>query len=109
MSTRHRLCLCCLVLAISLPTARAGADDPDLSAIELRRLFAPTSGERAAEQRGRIHIYEGLRDSDVERAMAEEFARIENMMFIRVIETEPDGAVKRDADTGAAVVRDDGC
>ena len=56
----------------------------DLRDIELRRLFEPTPAELRAERSGRIYIYEGLRESDVARAMAEQFDRVDSMMFIRV-------------------------
>ena len=55
-----------------------------LSEIERRRLLDPTSGELRAEATSRVYIYEGLRDRDVERALEEEFKRVQNMMFIRV-------------------------
>ena len=56
----------------------------DVRDIELRRLFEPTPAEQRAERSGRIYIYEGLRESDVARAMAEQFDRVDSMMFIRV-------------------------
>ena len=56
----------------------------DVRDIELRRLFEPTTAEQRAERSGRIYIYEGLRESDVARAMAEQFDRVDSMMFIRV-------------------------
>ena len=56
----------------------------DLRDIKLRRLFEPTPAELRAERSGRIYIYEGLLESDVARAMAEQFDRVDSMMFIRV-------------------------
>jgi hypothetical protein len=81
----------------------------DVSAIELRRLFEPSGAELAEEARGRIHIYEGLRDTDVQRALDEAFDRVENMMFIRTIKTDDRGEVQRDPDSGAVEIEDDGC
>ena len=54
-------------------------------------------------------IYEGLRDIDIQRAMDEEFGRVENMMFIRTIKTDETGKTARDPETGVAVTSDDGC
>jgi len=88
-------------------TAPKGA--ADVSAIERRRLFEPTSGELRAEAAGRIYIYEGLRDTDVERALEEEFKRVQNMMFIRVKPTDQDGNPQKDPETGAEYVQNDGC
>jgi hypothetical protein len=81
----------------------------ELRDIELRRLFDPSASEVQAEHSGRIYIYEGLRDTDVVRAMEEEFDRIESMMFIREQITDEDGKVKEDPETGTPVYQDDGC
>jgi len=97
------------VLAPPLLFAAPSISAADVADIEQRRLFDPTAGELAAEHGGRIYIYEGLRDTDIERAMEQHFDRIENMMFIRTIKTDEKGAVKRDAATGEIEIEDDGC
>jgi hypothetical protein len=97
-----------LGLATALLWSSAGAAT-DVSDIELRRLFEPTEAELAAEERGRIYIYDGVRDVDVQRALDEEFERVDHMMFIRIRKTDEDGEVKRDADTGTVEYEDDGC
>jgi hypothetical protein len=81
----------------------------DLRDIELRRLFDPTPAELRAETRGRIYIYDGLKDIDVARAMSEEFDRLENMMFIRLKKTDPNGEVRKNPKTDEIVYEDDGC
>jgi predicted transcriptional regulator len=81
----------------------------DVRDIELRRLFEPTEAEREEESTGRIYIYDGLRDFDVERAMRDEYDRIENMMFIREKKTDGKGEVLKNPATGEDVVEDDGC
>jgi leucyl aminopeptidase (aminopeptidase T) len=81
----------------------------DVSKIELRRLLDPTEAELAAEAEGRIYIYDGLTDRDIQEAMNEEFERVENMMFIRTRKTNADGELKRNEDTGEVEVADDGC
>jgi len=93
-----------LALAAPLPAAAA-----DVSEIELRRLFEPTKAERAEEEKGQIYIYEGVRDTDVQRALDEEFERVQNMMFIRTIKTDDEGEAERDPHTGDVEVEDDGC
>jgi hypothetical protein len=80
-----------------------------VSDIELRRLFEPTTSELEQEAKGRIYVYDGLRDKDVEQAVNEEFDRVENMMFIREKKTDEKGEVLTNPDTGDAVVQDDGC
>jgi hypothetical protein len=81
----------------------------DLYEIEKRRLFSPVAAERSAEARGQIYIYDGLRDLDIDRAMDQEFARIENLMFIRTKKTGQTGEVLKSPETGADIVEDDGC
>jgi hypothetical protein len=93
----------------ALILAPPGSFATDIYQIELRRLFEPTEAERAAEAAGRIHIYDGLRDVDVERALEEEFDRVDSMMFIRVRPTDQRGDVLRDPETGLEQVEDDGC
>jgi hypothetical protein len=96
-----------LLVAFSCVIVAAAA--ADVSEIDLRRLFEPSTSERAAEAKGEIYIYEGLRDLDVQRAMDEHFGRVENMMFIRTIKTDETGKPEQDPKTGAAVTSDDGC
>ena len=91
-------------LVFSTPAAAA-----DVAQIELRRLFEPTEAELAAESKGRIYIYDGLRDVDIQRALDQEFERVESMMFIRSRKTDESGKVKRDPQTNEEVVEDDGC
>jgi hypothetical protein len=96
-------------LLIVLPCATVAAAAADVSDIELRRLFNPTASELVAEAKGGIYIYEGLRDTDIQRAMDEQFDRVENMMFIRIIKTDESGQVQRNPDTGVVVTTNDGC
>ena len=101
-----------LLTALGLSAALAGsgiAAAADVSDIELRRLFEPTQAELTSEANGRIYIYDGLRDVDVQRALDEEFERVQSMMFIRTIKTDNSGKVTRDADTGGVAYEDDGC
>jgi hypothetical protein len=93
-------------LLLALGTSALADDVRD---IELRRLFEPTDAEQAAEAKGRIYIYDGLRDTDVQRALDEEFERVDSMMFIRTRKTDASGEVKRDEETGEEEYEDDGC
>jgi len=97
------------LLGLALATTIGATVAGDLTQIEQRRLFSPTPAELRAEAGGRIYIYEGLSESDVARAMEEEFERVGNMMFIRVKKTDEQGAVVTDPETGTAIVADDGC
>jgi hypothetical protein len=97
-----------LLLSVLLASA-SGVTAGDLRDIELRRLFEPTPVELHAERAGLVYIYDGVRDTDIERAMAEQFDRIQSMMFIRTQMTDKTGHLKRDEATGAIEVEDDGC
>jgi hypothetical protein len=97
-----------LARTVLLVTA-TGALAEGVPDIELRRLFDPTEAELASEAEGRIYIYDGLTDVDVQRALNEEFHRVEHMMFIRIKKTDETGDVKHDEDTGEIEYEDDGC
>ena len=65
-------------------------------------LFNPTSAQLKAEARMRVMIYDGLDNAMVERALDEQFDRIEHMMFVRTRQSTPD-------DDDQYIVEDDGC
>jgi hypothetical protein len=96
----HRL-LIGLLLSIVLapPTMAADAND----SFQYNALFNPTSGLLKAEARGRVMIYDGLDNTVVERALDEQFDRIEHMMFIRTRQSSSDDEDDDDS------VEDDGC
>lgn len=91
------------------PAATANADSSPVKSWQMVRLFEPTQADLLAEARGRVMIYEGLTDRDVERAFDEQFDRLEHMMFIRVVVTDDSGKARR-SETGEIVTEsDDGC
>ena len=55
------------------------------------QLLHPSEHQLEAERRGRVAIYDGLHESIVDTALDTQFKRIENMMFVRVAHTTPDG------------------
>ena len=98
-------------VAVELGSVSAAAQSKDLRDIELRRLFEPTSAELRQERSGRVYIYDGLKEADVERAMREQFQRVDSMMFIRV---KPASAPRESDRTNTPVpattyYQDDGC
>lgn len=56
-----------------------------------RRLFAPTSSELQQEAAGRIFIYDGMTEADLDRALDDQFPRLDSMMFIRTKRQLPQG------------------
>jgi hypothetical protein len=87
---RHHILSLATALTISLLSANAAAA-PAASDWQLGQLQNPSPGLVKAEARGRVTIYDGLKGQQVERAMDEQFDRIDNMMFIRTLEQAPDG------------------
>jgi hypothetical protein len=92
-----------LWLGLALPGLAAAADARQTTrAWQERRLFEPSEGQLAQEQRGQVFIYDGLDSGKVQQAMDEQFDRIENMMFTRIHHLPPTA-------TGPVMVEDDGC
>lgn len=85
------------------------ADDDPARSWQLSLLFNPGEQQYEMESRGRVFIYDGLRDSEVERALDEQYDRVESMMFVNTVITDEDGVPMRDEDTGEMLVEDDGC
>ena len=65
-----------------------------------KTLFEPSDSMLKAESRGRIMIYDSMDSETVDRAMDEQFDRIDSMMFVRTHYIEA---------SGDNYVDDDGC
>lgn len=97
-----------LVLHCHLP-GLAGAAESTAHTWQMTRLFQPTQADLNREKQGRIMIYDGLTDKTVERALDEQFERVETMMFTSVVVTDDSGEPIRDTDTGDIITEEDGC
>lgn len=61
-------------------------------------LFNPSESLLVAEVSGRVMIYDGLKNETVERALDQQFDRIESMMFVRTLVAQEDGSVQAEDD-----------
>ena len=105
MSTRrtHITASICLIVS-SIQAAFA-----DQYSWQMANLFQPSASQLELENKGRVMIYNGVKDTDVDRAMDEQFDRIENMMFTGTVATDDAGQPLRDPETNLVIVDDDGC
>ena len=98
-----------LALLVATGPAMASNVDEIYRQWQLDRLHTPTAGQLAHEHAGRVSIYDGLTDREVEQVMETQFDRLANMMFVRTIVTDVDGSALRDERAGALVTEDDDC
>ena len=97
ISATHRVLVGMLIAMLLVPFSTIiCAED----AFQLNVLFNPPSSQLKAEERGRVMIYDGLDEEVVDRALDEQFDRIEHMMFTRIRHARPDGSYE---------FEDDGC
>ncbi len=82
------------LLTLALP---AQAEDMDW---QVRRLLQPTPEEQQRDASGRVFIYDGLHEEQVNKAMDKQFHRVDAMMFVRTRVTSANGETE---------VEDDGC
>ncbi len=96
------------VLAASFVPGLAGAEE-NYRKWQLDRLFAPTAQQLMREKSGRVAIYDGLLDTEVEQVMESQFDRLASMMFVRTIVTDKVGTPLTDGQGGGYVTEDDDC
>lgn len=97
------------VLMTSMGNASAGDNDEAYRQWQLKRIHQPSTKQLAAESRGKVFIYDGLTDRDIDQALIKQFNRVAAMMFTNTIVTNAQGTPMRDPETGEYLTEDDGC
>lgn len=102
------LILCAMLGGFSMP-ASANSSDDNMRQWQLGLLFNPGVHQLDVERRGRVVIYDGLHSADIDRALDDQFDRIDSMMFTGTVITDTRGVPVTDPETGEVMVEDDGC
>lgn len=106
MDLLHRCGRWCAVFALLWGTPALAEDqifvDWPATDYQVRRLMSPSANERAAEQSGRVYIYDSLAMNDVNTALDHNFERIQYMMFTRIHHAPA-------AAGGPVEIEDEGC
>jgi len=104
----RNLIICSVLTWVALTSGPVVAES-SFSDWQRDKLFQPSERDLAREDAGKVHIFDGMKDSDIELAMQTQFDRVASMMFVRTIVTDDSGAPLRDEVTGDYVVEDDDC
>jgi len=97
---------------ISFANPGHGMDlDPDkaLHDWQVQRLMEPLPRDLEKERKGRVYIYDGLTEREVDTALDTQFPRIQNMMFVGTVKTDTHGEPLQDAESGEPVRESGGC
>lgn len=96
-------------LLLAMAPVQAAIGESVYERWQLKRLFQPGESQLKQEQKGKVFIYEGLRDRDIEHVLEKQFDRVQHMMFIGTVITDKKGKPKINPDTGLPLIEDDGC
>ena len=98
-----------LIMILPVEAAQSTNSDHVYEDWQLERLFEPDDNQLRQERNGMVFIYDGMKSSDIERVMTEQFDRLQSMMFTGTIITDEEGEPLHDPDTGLAMIEEDGC
>ena len=76
--------------------------------IQAKRLMTPSSIQSKYEKKGKVYMYIGMKDKEVDRALDAEFDRIENFMFVSVVKTDKNAKSLRNK-SGELILESDDC
>ena len=109
----NRVTLISLVTSVMIgcfsTTVYAKSSDDKMRQWQLGLLLNPGVHQLDLERKGRVVIYDGLRSADIDRALEQQFDRIDSMMFTGTVITDTRGVPVTDPVTGEVMVEDDGC
>lgn len=88
----------CLIAFSIVALAEGPAQAADSMNWNQRMLFQPSYAMLKAESRGRVNIYDGLHEAEVDRALDQQFGRIQAMMFTGTRRVVEEGTVVADDD-----------
>ncbi len=98
------------VLAVAYPAPSMAQDSEQaLHDWLLKRLMQPSPHELEQERKGKVYIYDGLSEREVDSALDQGFGRIQAMMFVGTVKTDTSGQPLRDAATGKVIEESRGC
>jgi len=76
---------------------------------QMRRLMEPSPLELEKERKGNVYIYDGLTEREVDTVLDTQFFRIQNMMFVGTLKTDPRGEPLQDSVFGQPIQESGGC
>lgn len=97
-----------MMFAVSLLTANSCQADDQAISLQSKRLNSPSKTQSNLEKDGKVYLYIGLKDKEVDRALDTQFDRIENFMFLSVIKTDNNEKSLR-TKTGELLLESDDC
>ena len=100
MKTLNTVIAATLVTSMNIAVAGVGSTADADQSFQHKTLFEPASYVLNREARGAVTIYDGFTSDQVDQVMDEQYERIENMMFTRMIYV---------SDEGDDLIFDDGC
>ncbi|MCP4430484.1 MAG: hypothetical protein GY806_05850, partial [Gammaproteobacteria bacterium] len=76
---------------------------------QMKQIYQPSQNQLDREKNGLVMIYDSFTDTQVNQILDQKFSRIQSMMFTRIKQTDTQGVVQKDPESGEDLVIDDGC
>ena len=105
----NRAVTICLMVLVCSTNVWASDADIALHDWQVRRLMRPIPQELRDEHSGKVYIYDGLTDREVDQGLDNHFQRIESMMFVGTVKTDEQGQPLIDTQSGKPMQESGGC